>query len=58
MPEAVERPPRRDDTVADTGTLVRLGRQDPPPKPRPATQPFQEPVYPGMPHGWTTDDTA
>lgn len=45
MPEPRERQPRHDDTAADIGTLVRLGREDPPPIPRPATQPFQEPVY-------------
>ncbi|GGW76807.1 hypothetical protein [Streptomyces griseoloalbus] len=46
MPDAPERPPRRDDTAADVGSLVRLGRQDPPPIPRPATQPFLEPDWP------------
>lgn len=45
MPEPRERQPRHDDTAADIGTLVRLGREEPPPIPRPATQPFQEPVY-------------
>ncbi|MHC3450738.1 hypothetical protein [Streptomyces prasinus] len=58
MPEAPERPPRRDDTAADVSSLVRLGREDPQPVPAPATQPFQEPVYPGLPHGWTPDDAA
>lgn len=45
MPEAVERPPRRDDTAADIGSLVALGQEEPPPIPAPAIQPFQEPVY-------------
>lgn len=45
MPEPRERQRRHDDTAADIGTLVRLGREAPPPIPRPATQPFQEPVY-------------
>lgn len=57
MPEAIERPPRRDDSAADTGSLVRLGRQDPPPVPAPATDPFQEPQYLGG--DWTDGtDTA
>lgn len=46
MPEARERPPRRDDTAADMGSLVALGREDPPPIPAPALQPFQEPDWP------------
>lgn len=46
MPEARERRPRRDDTAADIGTLVRLGREDPPPVPRPAIRPFLEPDWP------------
>ncbi|MER5843673.1 hypothetical protein ABT099_25960 [Streptomyces prasinus] len=58
MPEAPERPPRRDDTAADVGSLVRLGREEPQPIPAPAIQPFQEPDYPNLPHGWTPDDAA
>ncbi|MFI8191330.1 hypothetical protein ACIF8T_21345 [Streptomyces sp. NPDC085946] len=58
MPDAPERPPRRDDTAADVGTLVRLGREEPQPIPAPSIQPFQEPVYPGLPGGWTPDDAA
>jgi hypothetical protein len=55
MPEPpVARQPRRDDTAADTSSLVRLGREDPPPVPEPAIQPFQEPAYPG---GDWTDGT-
>lgn len=46
MPEARERPPRRDDTAADMGSLVALGREEPPPIPAPAMQPFQEPDWP------------
>jgi hypothetical protein len=55
MPEAVERPPRRDTAAADMGSLVRLGREDPPPIPAPV---FQEPAYPGG--AWTdgTDEPA
>jgi hypothetical protein len=49
MPEAVPRPPRRDDTAADTESLVRLGRQDPPPtptdhRPHPVPTPAPDPV--------------
>lgn len=58
MPEPVERPPRRDATAADMGSLVRLGREEPPPIPAPATNPFLEPVYPGLPNGWPTDEPA
>lgn len=35
MPEARERPPRRDDTAADMGSLVALGHEDPPRRPAP-----------------------
>jgi len=58
MPEAVERPPRYDDTAADVGSLVRLGREEPPPVPAPSRQPFLEPQYPGLPDGYTPDGTA
>jgi hypothetical protein len=50
MPEPVERPPRRDDTAADAGTLAALGRIDSeptpaePPEPAPVPQPGQNPV--------------
>lgn len=55
MPEAPERPPRRDDTAGDVGSLVRLGHEDPQPIPAPVNQPFQEPVYdPPLP----PDETA
>ncbi|WP_406418467.1 hypothetical protein [Streptomyces sp. NBC_01614] len=46
MPEAVPRQPRRDDTAADIGSLVTLGREEPPPIPAPATNPFLEPDLP------------
>lgn len=46
MPDAVERTPRRDDTAADLRGLVTLGREDPPPIPAPAIQPFLEPDWP------------
>jgi hypothetical protein len=47
MPDPIPRRPRHDDTDADMGTLVRLGREEPQPvpAPAPATDPFQEPVY-------------
>lgn len=47
MPDPVPRTPRRDDTAADTGSLVRLGRHDPPPAPaehRPGPAPAPSPV--------------
>lgn len=46
MPEAVELPPRRDDTAADIGSLVRMGKAEPQPIPAPATNPFLEPELP------------
>lgn len=46
MPEARERPPRRDDSAADMGSLVALGREEPPPVPAPSIQPFLEPDLP------------
>ncbi|MFZ4150536.1 hypothetical protein [Streptomyces pseudogriseolus] len=47
MPTPIPSHPRRDDTAADMGTLVRLGYEEPQPVPAPApeTNPFQEPVY-------------
>ncbi|MFG3046210.1 hypothetical protein ACGFZR_14940 [Streptomyces sp. NPDC048241] len=50
--------PRTQDAPADIATLVRLGEEEPPPIPEPATDPFLEPDYPGMPTGWTPDDAA
>ncbi|WP_158689353.1 hypothetical protein [Streptomyces viridosporus] len=58
MPEAVPLQPRRDDTAADVGSLVRLGREEPQPIPAPATNPFQEPVYPDLPDGYRPDEPA
>lgn len=49
MPEARERPPRRDDSAADMGSLVALGREEPPPVPAPSISPFQEPDLPPEP---------
>lgn len=49
MPEARERPPRRDDSAADMGSLVALGREEPPPVPAPSIQPFLEPDLPPPP---------
>lgn len=46
MPDAVERPPRRDDTAADAGSLEQMGRIDPQPVPAPSNQPFLEPDLP------------
>jgi hypothetical protein len=46
MPEAVERTPRRDDTAADIGSLVRMGEAEPPPVPAPSISPFLEPDLP------------
>lgn len=51
MPEAVERPPRRDTTAADAGSLERLGRIDPQPIPAPSISPFLEPDLPPSPAG-------
>ncbi|MGY1549598.1 hypothetical protein [Streptomyces sp. MN6] len=47
MPTPIPSHPRRDDTAADMGTLVRLGYEEPQPVPAPApeTNPFVEPVY-------------
>lgn len=44
MPAAVERPPRRDDTAADTGSLVRLGRIEAQPTPDALAEPQPAPV--------------
>jgi hypothetical protein len=49
MPEAVERAPRRDDTAADLGSLVRMGEAEPPPVPAPSISPFLEPDLPPAP---------
>lgn len=46
MPDPIPLRPRRDDTAADVGSLVRLGREDAPPVPAPAIQPFLEPDWP------------
>lgn len=46
MPDPIPLRPRRDPSAADTGSLVALGREDPPPVPRPATDPFLEPDWP------------
>ena len=59
MPEPpVERLPRRDTAAADIRSLVALGREEPPPIPAPATNPFLEPVYPGLPDGYPPDAPA
>lgn len=41
--------PREDPGAADLKVLVALGREEPPPLPEPATDPFLEPVYPDLP---------
>ena len=46
MSDPIPLRPRRDDTAADVGSLVRLGREEPPPVPAPAIQPFLEPDWP------------
>jgi hypothetical protein len=58
MPDPIPLRPRRDPSAADTASLVKLGREDPPPVPRPATQPFREPVYPDLPDGYAPDEPA
>jgi hypothetical protein len=42
MPEPIPLAPRQDDTAADAGSLVRLGRADPPPVPA-STAPAVDP---------------
>ncbi|NEA52446.1 hypothetical protein [Streptomyces sp. SID10815] len=39
MPDPIPMLPRSDDTTADVGSLVRLGRADPPPVPAPPDEP-------------------
>jgi predicted GH43/DUF377 family glycosyl hydrolase len=46
MPTPIPRQPRRDDTAADMGTLVLLGREEPQPVPAPSTNPVLEPDWP------------
>jgi hypothetical protein len=46
MPDPIPLRPRRDDSAADMGSLVRLGREEPQPIPEPATNPFLEPDWP------------
>jgi hypothetical protein len=58
MPDPIPLRPRRDDSAADMGSLVRLGREEPQPIPEPATNPFQEPVYPDLPDGYAPDEPA
>lgn len=55
MPDPIPLRPRRDDTAADVGSLVRLGREDPPPIPEPV---FVEPQYPNLPGGYAPDEPA
>lgn len=58
MPDPILLRSRRDGTAADVGSLVHLGREEPPPVPAPAAQPFLEPVYPDLPGGYTPDEPA
>ena len=47
MPEPpLARQPRRDDTAADAGSLVTMGRLDEQPIPAPSITPFLEPDLP------------
>ena len=46
MPDPIPLRPRLDDTAADLRSLVQLGREEPPPVPAPAINPFQEPDWP------------
>ena len=41
--------PRRDDTAADVGSLVGMGRIEPQPIPAPSISPFLEPDLPSAP---------
>lgn len=59
MPEPIFVIPRVDDSAADMTSLVKLGLAEPQPvpePPEPSIQPFQEPVYPGLPDGYTADE--
>lgn len=60
MPDARPYTPRTDDSAADMKSLVALGQAPPQPvpEPPPAVDPFQEPVYPGLPDGYQPDDAA
>lgn len=49
MPEPIPLQPRRDDSAADTASLVRLGRVDEQPVPAPSISPFLEPDLPPPP---------
>ena len=55
MPDPIPVQPRPQPGAADLKSLVALGREEPPPVPAPATDPFLEPAYPDGP--WT-DGTA
>ena len=56
MPEPpTVRAPRRDTTAADTRSLEQMGRINPQPIPAPSIQPFQEPMYTGLPGGYVPD---
>ncbi|WP_328631959.1 hypothetical protein [Streptomyces sp. NBC_00356] len=61
MPDPIPVTPRVDDSAADMSSLVQLGLAEPQPVPEPpppATDPFQEPDYPGLPGGYVPDETA
>lgn len=61
MPEPIPIVRRVDDSAADMSSLVQLGLAEPQPIPEPpppATDPFQEPIYPGLPDGYVPDETA
>lgn len=57
MPDPIPVIPRVDESAADMSSLVQLGLAEPQPVPEPpSTQPFQEPVYPGLPDGYTASE--
>jgi hypothetical protein len=61
MPDPIPVTPRVDESAADMSSLVQLGLAEPQPVPEPpppATDPFQEPVYPGLPDGYVPDESA
>jgi hypothetical protein len=58
MPDPIPLRSRRDDTAADTRSLVQLGEAEPQPIPAPAINPFLAPVYPDLPNGYAPDEPA
>ena len=61
MPDPIPVVRQVDDSAADMTSLVQLGLAEPQPVPEPpppADNPFQEPVYPGLPDGYTDSEPA